>query len=192
MLPLSVPGSCHITNKIKLAMHPDKAHRQKLDRLRKSFHILIADGQYPPDRQSRLFQACQAAGIDWNEARQFLQPDAEAFYNRVVAQFSPAEMLMPSTVDELQRLRRRLGLSQLQHQTLAHPQPPMMPSGQVQVTIAPRPVTWKQRMIETLALFQLSVAGCAMLLVGAIVLIVLFSLCMALYYFGLAAQAMPK
>lgn len=167
-------------------MQPDKMHRKKLEKFRESFKLLIADGQYPPDRQNRLYQACQSAGLDWNEARQFIQPEAEAFYNRVVAQFSPAEMLTPATTDELLRLRRRLSLAQpqpqLQPQQLA--QPPMMPAGQVQVTIAPRPVTWKQKMIETLVLFKLSVMSCGMLISGAIVLIMLASLCMGMYYMG--------
>jgi hypothetical protein len=170
-------------------MHPDKAHRKKLEKCRESFRILVADGQYPPDRQQRLFQACQSAGIDWNEARQFIQPEAEAFYERVVARFSPAEMLVPATIEELQRLRRRLGLSQPMAMVQ---QQPSLPAGQIQVNIAPRPVTWRQRMIETLVLFKLSVASCMMLIVGAIVLIMLFFLCMGIYYMGMAGSTMPR
>lgn len=166
-----------------LAMN--KAHRQKLEKARASFRVLTSDGQYPSERQNRLYQACLASGLDWNEVRQFIQPEAEIFYDQVISKIPPIQMTDPATLEELQRLRRRLGLSQ---------SPPLSSlPGQIQVNIAqaPQPATWKQRIIEILVFFKLSVIGCIMLIVGIIVLLILFSLCMAMYYMGIGLSTMP-
>lgn len=87
-----------------------KIHQNKLERFRESFVILTQDGQYPPERQNRLYQATIQAGLDWNEARQFVRPDAAAFFQRHMTAVLAQGDLTPEAINELNRLRRRLGL----------------------------------------------------------------------------------
>lgn len=84
--------------------------QQKLDRFRQSFLLLTQDGYYPPERQSRLYQATIQAGIDWDDARRFIRPDAEAFFQRHMTNLLAQGQLTPDAVAELNRLRRRLGI----------------------------------------------------------------------------------
>lgn len=170
-------------------MQPDKATRRKLEKFRESFRILTADGTYPPDRQSRLFQAAQTAGLNWDEARQYIQADAEVFYSQVASHLTPAQMVDPTHLEELHRLRRRLGLAPMQ----AAPTPvQLIPPQQVVVTVTPAPTpTWKRRVITMLTLTTTGATGCVIAALGLVFVAMLLSFCMAMGAFGAAFQSLP-
>ena len=90
---------------------PARERQQKLDKFRQSFLLLIADGSYPPDRQNRLFHACQRAGLDWQEARRFVVPEALNFLRGMVRRVAADGHLTALEVANLRRLQRRLGLA---------------------------------------------------------------------------------
>lgn len=90
---------------------PAREHQQKLEKFRQSFLLLTADGSYPPDRQNRLFHACQRAGLDWQEARRSIAPEALAFLRGMVRRVAADGQLTALEVANLRRLQRRLGLS---------------------------------------------------------------------------------
>jgi hypothetical protein len=88
----------------------DKEKSLKLERFRRSFQILTADGRYPPERQNRLFQACKKAGLDWNEARQFVIPESLAFMHDMINRVVSDRQITGQEIANLRQLQRRLGL----------------------------------------------------------------------------------
>lgn len=90
----------------------EKIRQQKLERFRESFLIVTQDGQYPPERQLRLYQATIQAGLDWNEARRFIRLEATAFFQRYLTTLLAQGALTTESVAELNRLRRRLALDE--------------------------------------------------------------------------------
>ncbi len=95
---------------MSLLYDQQKIHQQKLDRFRQSFLLLIQDGQYPPERQHRLYQSTIQAGLDWNEARKYVRRDAEQFFQRYVTAVLAQGPITHEVAAELNRLRRRLNL----------------------------------------------------------------------------------
>jgi hypothetical protein len=128
-----------------------KAHQQKLERFRQSFLLLTQDGQYPPERQNRLYQATIQAGLDWNEARQFGRPDATAFFQRHLTTLLSQGDLPPDAIDELNRLRRRLGLDATVTANLSRSSPPSRPTPPAKPSApATQPTAWSDlKMIIT-------------------------------------------
>ena len=100
---------------------PDRqqVHQQKLKQFRKVFLQSIADGTYPSERQRLLYQSCKDTGLDWDEARRFVRPEAEAFFARAVSKATSAE--------EIQSLQRRLGLDKPAQSSLSVQQPVKTP-----------------------------------------------------------------
>lgn len=96
---------------MRFLFDPIKEREQKLERFRQSFRLLISDGQYPPDRQQRLFQACQKAGLDWDEARQYIRADALAFLARGVERIVADATISADEIAELRRLQKRLAVA---------------------------------------------------------------------------------
>lgn len=64
-------------------MDPDYKERC-LIAFRDAFVRLTADDTFPMERQNRLMAWCSKVGLDWNEARQFVYPQASAFYKRYI------------------------------------------------------------------------------------------------------------
>ncbi len=95
---------------MRFLFDPIKEKEQKLERFRQSFRILVSDGQYPPERQQRLYQACQKAGLDWDEARQYVRQDAIAFLRKVVDQIISDASISSEEIANLRRLQRRLAI----------------------------------------------------------------------------------
>ena len=92
--------------------NPERAHRKQLDQFRANFLHLISDGAYPPHRQQRLFQWCKKAGLDWDEARRYVADDAAQFLQHVVEQVIADGKLTADEVVGLQKLHKRLGLTE--------------------------------------------------------------------------------
>lgn len=86
------------------------ATRRQLESFRRAFRRLTADGTFPSERQNRLFLACQKVDLDWDEARRFVQPEAQAIYHRCASQITVGRALTAEDFAELQRLQKRLGL----------------------------------------------------------------------------------
>lgn len=103
---------------MRFLFDPIKEKEQKLERFRQSFKILVSDGYYPPDRQQRLFQACQKAGLDWNEARQYILPDAQVFLAKVVERIIADATITADEIADLRKLQRRLAIPDDQVGTL--------------------------------------------------------------------------
>jgi HJR/Mrr/RecB family endonuclease len=80
--------------------------RKNLLKFRQAFRQLTSDGQFPPERQHRLYHWCQAALLDWDEARRFIREDAIAFFRQYVAKNS-------HDVEDIQRLQKRLLLEDI-------------------------------------------------------------------------------
>lgn len=95
---------------MRFLFDPIKEKEQKLERFRQSFKILVSDGQYPPDRQQRLYQACQKAGLDWDEARQYIRPDAIALLGKVVDHIISDASISSQEIADLRKLQRRLAI----------------------------------------------------------------------------------
>ena len=103
---------------MRFLFDPIKEKEQKLERFRQSFKILISDGAYPPDRQQRLFQASQKVGLDWDEARQYIRPDALAFLAKVVERMLVDAVITAEEIADLRKLQRRLAIPDDQSSTL--------------------------------------------------------------------------
>lgn len=95
-------------SRMRFLFDPIKEQEQKLERFRQSFRILTSDGQYPPERQSRLYQACQKAGLDWDQARQSIRPDALAFLAQMVDQIVHDKRITAEEIAGLRKMQRRL------------------------------------------------------------------------------------
>jgi hypothetical protein len=95
---------------MRFLFDPIKEREQKLERFRQSFRILISDGSYPPDRQQRLFQACQKAGLDWEEARQYVRDDALQLMAQIVARLTADATIRVEEIADLRKLQRRLAI----------------------------------------------------------------------------------
>lgn len=93
---------------MRFLFDPIKEHEQKLERFRQSFRLLTSDGQYPPERQRRLFQACQKAGLNWDEARQYIRNDALTFLSRMVDQIVADQLITADEIVGLRKMQRRL------------------------------------------------------------------------------------
>lgn len=93
---------------MRFLFDPIKEQDQKLERFRQSFRLLTSDGQYPPDRQSRLYQACQKAGLDWDQARQYICDDALTFLSRMVEQIVQDGRITVDEIAGLRKMQRRL------------------------------------------------------------------------------------
>src|SRR5262245_38327222 len=93
---------------MRFIFDPLREQEQKLEKFRQSFRILISDGEYPPDRQSRLFQACKTIGLDWETARRFVRPDAQAFLTKVVERIVADKTISAEEIADVRRLQRRL------------------------------------------------------------------------------------
>jgi hypothetical protein len=87
-----------------------KQQQQKLEKFRASFRLLTADGEYPPDRQQRLFQACQKAGLAWDDARQFVRDDAVALLTTRVERLVAAAAITATEISDLRKLQKRLAV----------------------------------------------------------------------------------
>jgi hypothetical protein len=96
---------------MRFIFDPLREQEQKLEKFRQSFRILTSDGQYPPERQQRLFQACKKVGLDWDEARKHIVPDAIAFLKRVITAAAKDGKLTAEEVAEIRRLQKRLLLT---------------------------------------------------------------------------------
>lgn len=90
--------------------NPQKETERKLKLFRDSFLILISDGKYPQDRQQRLFQSSQRAGLDWNEARRYVIPEAKAFFENCIGRVISDGRVTQEELKDLYSLRIRLGL----------------------------------------------------------------------------------
>jgi len=118
-----------------------KVHQQKLERFRQSFLILTQDGQYPPERQSRLYQATIDAGLDWNEARRFVRQEAEQLFDLNRNTLLSQGPISPEAMAELNRLRRRLHLDAVV--TVSIPQtPPVIPKPAPGLRTSTAPTFW--------------------------------------------------
>lgn len=95
---------------MRFLFDPIKEKEQKLERFRQSFKILVSDGQYPPERQQRLYQACQKAGLDWNEARQYIRSDSIALLGKVVDRITSDASITAEEIADLRKLQRRLAI----------------------------------------------------------------------------------
>lgn len=95
---------------MRFLFDPIKAKEQQLERFRQSFKILISDGQYPPERQQRLFQACQKVGLNWDEARQYIRYDALAFLAKVVGRIIEDATITAEEMANLRKMQRRLAV----------------------------------------------------------------------------------
>lgn len=95
---------------MRFLFDPLKEREQKLERFRQSFRILTSDGQYPPERQQRLFQACQKVGLDWDEARQHIRSDALHFLAREVDRIIADSIITAEEVAAIRRLQKRLAI----------------------------------------------------------------------------------
>jgi hypothetical protein len=84
--------------------------RRLLKAFRTNFLFLISDGAYPPHRQQRLYLWCQKVGLDWATARSHVAPEATAFLQSVIQRSVHNGAIAPEEMQNLQRLRRRLGL----------------------------------------------------------------------------------
>jgi hypothetical protein len=84
--------------------------RKQLDSFRRAFVRLTADGRFPPERQNQLFQACQKVNLDWNEARQYVRPEALQVYHRYVGTITAQRALTEADFSEIRKLQKRLGL----------------------------------------------------------------------------------
>ena len=103
---------------MRFLFDPIKEKEQKLERFRQSFKILVSDGHYPPDRQQRLYQACQKAGLDWNEARAHVRKDALALLAKTVDRIIDDEAISAREISELRKLQKRLAIPDEQSGTL--------------------------------------------------------------------------
>lgn len=54
-----------------------------------------------------------------------------------------------------------------------------------------KPPTPKRRLLIGLTAIRAGLGGCQLLVLGVVMLMVMFSLCMALFFFARAAQMMP-
>ncbi len=77
---------------------------------RSSFCILISDGTYPPERQQRLFQACQKAGLEWGEARAYILSDALLFLQGVVQTIIADANITADEIQHIRKLQKRLAI----------------------------------------------------------------------------------
>jgi hypothetical protein len=102
---------------MRFLFDPLREKEQKLERFRQSFRILTSDGEYPPERQNRLFHSCRKAGLDWDEARQYVLPDAVSFLRTVVTKAVQDKSITAEEVANIRRLQKRL----LIPEELAHP-----------------------------------------------------------------------
>ncbi len=75
--------------------------KNNLLKFRQAFKQLTKDGQFPPERQQRLYQWCQAALLDWDEARRFIRPEATAFLRQYAVKH-------PNDFDDIHHLQKRL------------------------------------------------------------------------------------
>jgi len=62
------------------------------------------------DRQNSLYQACQKVYLDWNEARQYVQPEALRVYQRYVNGIVAKRPLTEHDFNDIRKLQARLGL----------------------------------------------------------------------------------
>ncbi len=95
---------------MRFLFDPLKEREQKLERFRQSFRILISDGTYPPERQQRLFQACQKAGLEWGEARAYILSDALLFLQGVVQTIIADANITADEIQHIRKLQRRLAI----------------------------------------------------------------------------------
>lgn len=96
---------------MRFLFDPIKEREQKLERFRQSFRLLTSDGQYPPDRQQRLYQSCLKAGLDWEEARQYIRDDALAFLARTVERTIADATITAEEIAQVRKLQRRLAIA---------------------------------------------------------------------------------
>lgn len=94
---------------MQLFNHSDRT-RRLLKAFRTNFLFLISDGAYPPHRQQRLYQWCRKVGLDWSAARAHVAPESTAFLQSVIQRSVNDGVIAPEEMQNLQRLRRRLGL----------------------------------------------------------------------------------
>jgi hypothetical protein len=94
---------------MQLFNRPDRT-RRLLNAFRTNFLFLISDGAYPPHRQQRLYRWCQKVGLDWARARAHVAPEATTFLQSVIQRSVNDGAIAPEEMQNLQRLRRRLGL----------------------------------------------------------------------------------
>ncbi|MGB9753569.1 hypothetical protein [Roseiflexus castenholzii] len=94
---------------MQLFNRPDRT-RRLLHAFRTNFLFLISDGAYPPHRQQRLYRWCQKVGLDWAHARAHVAPEATTFLQSVIQRSVNDGAIAPEEMQNLQRLRRRLGL----------------------------------------------------------------------------------
>lgn len=85
--------------------------RKQLSSFRRAFLRLTKDGTFPPDRQNSLYQACQKVYLDWNEARQYVQPEALRVYQRYVSGIVAKRPLTEHDFNDIRKLQARLGLN---------------------------------------------------------------------------------
>lgn len=90
---------------------PARTHQKKLERFRANFLHQTGDGTYPHHRQQRLYQWCQKAGLDWDEARQYVFPEARQFLHSVIDRVIDDGKITPTEIAGLRQLVRRIGLT---------------------------------------------------------------------------------
>lgn len=94
---------------MQLFDRPDRT-RRLLSAFRANFLFMISDGAYPPHRQQRLYRWCQKVGLDWSVALAHVTTEATAFLQSVIQRIVRDGTIDPEEMQDLKRLRRRLGL----------------------------------------------------------------------------------
>jgi hypothetical protein len=90
--------------------NPQRELDRKLNLFRQSFLLLTADGIYPPERQQRLYQSAQQAGLDWQLARRYVLGESKAFFEDSIKRVIADGRITPDEIADLLSLQRRLGL----------------------------------------------------------------------------------
>lgn len=88
---------------------PAQVKKRRLEAFRNDFIRIIEDGNYPPERQQRLYNACMKVGIDWHEARQYVLPHALNLLRHIAQQHTG--LITPDELAQLRSLQRRLGIA---------------------------------------------------------------------------------
>jgi hypothetical protein len=92
---------------------PAPTKQRQLEEFRRLFRNLTADGSFPPERQQKLYAACTQVGLDWNEARAFVRPEAEALLTRKIDALVAVGQPSADDLAQIESLKRRLGLEAL-------------------------------------------------------------------------------
>lgn len=95
---------------MRVLFDPLREQDIKLEKFRESFRMLTSDGQYPPDRLQRLFQACRTIGLDWNKAQQHVLPDAVTLLKKMVERMIADGRITAQEIANLRRMQRRLAV----------------------------------------------------------------------------------